>query len=764
MSDIVIPCKNDVQIESLNSSLQLLLREGEFQAAIGEYESNSSNVNSPEDKSRLTQWLYGLALLLNGQEEDAQMTWMMAMVDGNETEVATWLMDLGTVLEEHATFQAQQGNQKNATRIRIHLREISPQDYGNLLQIIKLELLAGELTSENLLELEIIELLTAPDTKSAFCSYSDTLLEVLELYLNKIHPDEISVRFAKAVQPHVSEEKFVQIVYVGAVTIGHIQHIHHIAASLFELCSTVEPNNIEMLIQAVEMLLLVNSYPKATELGQRILANPASSINQVIGGYYILKSYLHEGQDWSAIFRCAATQESYLNQFIQQQATLSYQEARYIVASVHLLTYINDRPSTHRRLQNQVLSNVQSVIQAHWSELYARFQVGHRERLAQIPTDDRQEHDRPLRIGYICSCFYRHSVGWLARALMLHHDKKEFEIYIYGMNIPADSHPVRLFYPQIAHVYYNCSFDTGKIAEQIFQDQIDILVDLDSITRDSTCTVMAIKPAPIQATWLGWDAVGMNAIDYYIADKHSLPEVAQDYYIEKIWRLPNAFIGIDGFEVGLPTIRRSDLDIPEDATVFLNPQRGYKLSQEILQYQLQILKETPNSYLLLKGVSDHESLEKLVGELAKSIDVSLDRLRPLPAAETEETHRANLAIADVILDTFPYNGATTTTEALWMEIPIVTLVGQQFSARNSYALMRSAGITEGISWTPEEYIEWGIRMGTDAELRQQVSWKLRQGKRSAPLWNGKAFAQEMEAAYVQMYQNYVASIQDQAKA
>jgi len=104
---------------------------------------------------------------------------------------------------------------------------------------------------------------------------------------------------------------------------------------------------------------------------------------------------------------------------------------------------------------------------------------------------------------------------------------------------------------------------------------------------------------------------------------------------------------------------------------------------------------------------------------------------------------------------FPYNGATTTLETLWMGIPLVTRVGQQFAARNSYAFMMNIGVTEGIAWTDEEYIEWGVRLGKDEALRQQVAWKLKASRQTSPLWNAKQFTRDMEAAFQQMWQRYV---------
>jgi predicted O-linked N-acetylglucosamine transferase (SPINDLY family) len=118
-------------------------------------------------------------------------------------------------------------------------------------------------------------------------------------------------------------------------------------------------------------------------------------------------------------------------------------------------------------------------------------------------------------------------------------------------------------------------------------------------------------------------------------------------------------------------------------------------------------------------------------------------------------HRANLAIADIVLDTYPYNGATTTLETLWMGVPIVTKVGEQFAARNSYTMMMNVGVTEGLAWSDEEYVEWGVKLGKDEKLRQEIVWKLRKSRQTSPLWNGQKFAREMENAYLQMWQRYI---------
>jgi predicted O-linked N-acetylglucosamine transferase (SPINDLY family) len=294
------------------------------------------------------------------------------------------------------------------------------------------------------------------------------------------------------------------------------------------------------------------------------------------------------------------------------------------------------------------------------------------------------------------------------------------------------------------------------IAEKISQDNIDILVDLDSITNNTTCQVMALKPAPVQVTWLGFDASGIPAIDYYLADNYVLPADAQEYYREKIWRLPNSYICVDGVEVAYHSLRRDDLGIPEDAINYLTVQTGVKRNPETIRLQLQVLKAVPHSYLSIQGLSDAKSVKKLFFKVAEEEGINYERLKILPLYPTG-IYRANLRIADVVLDTYPFTGGMTTLDVLWMGIPLVTKVGQQWSSRNSYTLMVNAGISEGIAWSDEEYIDWGIKLGKDEQLRRKVIAKLDESRKTSPIWNARQFTKNVENAYRQMWQIYCES-------
>ncbi|GBO52528.1 hypothetical protein APA_197 [Pseudanabaena sp. lw0831] len=535
-----------------------------------------------------------------------------------------------------------------------------------------------------------------------------------------------------------SKNEFVQFLQDVSRRFGLNLNRYDMAISILEAGVGLELENIYLLAELARFYGLSLEHKKCIEVAKQCRKLVQDLPNQIYVNHIILNSLLCLGSQWQEIFALADSQLDLIQSLIQEQPvnTNSTDISRLLV-STFFLPYLKDDPNRNRTLQNELAKVYQNSLPT-----------------LPIPVT-RNTDKRPLKIGYLSHCLRRHSVGWLARWIFRHHDLKKFNIHAYFVFDQLNaSDSVREFIADYCHKSYKFGSDATAIAKQIAEDEIDILVDLDSITLDISCQVMALKPAPVQVTWLGLDASGLPAIDYFIADPYVLPEHAQKYYSEKIWRLPNTYIAVDSFEVLFPTIHRNQFNIPLDAIVYLSSQSGYKRHPDNIRLQMQIIKSVPNSYLLVKGLSDQQGLKNFFVEIAKSEGISDDRLIFLPQVTTEAEHRANLDIADVILDTYPYNGATTTMEALWMCIPMVTKVGEQFAARNSYTMMINAGVTEGISWSDQEYIDWGIRLGTDEALRKQVFWKLKESRKTSPLWNAEKFTRDMESAYEQMWEIY----------
>ncbi|MEH2133759.1 MAG: tetratricopeptide repeat protein [Nostoc sp.] len=694
-------------------------------------------------------WHLGLLLLLQGQEAEAQMTWMLPMTEADEEQLPIWINELFQFLKVEAERREILAEYSLAWLIRQHIREINPGDLNNLLQILILSIKLEKFEEiDNLHDWGLIESLNA---KQNIEINTELLIQLLKELLNTVPLHPINLALIKASLPYFSDtHQCFSLLLPAAIQIGHTLRQPLLAASLLELHSRLEPNNVEILRHLATFYQDARNYSQGIETARLCYSLSESLADKIFALHLLLRGLMTAGGYWQEICTTCQELETVFQQFIKAERT-PLEEGRILrlLTPSFAIPHIKDAPADFRAIHNQVAEIFNFYIKAFGQS------KGKNYCHKIFNGRDLSSPTKKLKIGYVSYALRNHSVGWLARWLFQHHDRDKFDIHTYFVNYQLVNDYLQEWYLGQAEKPRKLGMNGLEIADQIYQDELDILVDLDSITLDITSEVMALKPAPIQVTWLGWDASGIPAIDYFIADPYVLPDDAQNYYTEKIWRLPQTYIAVDGFEVGVPTLRRDDLDIPIDAVVYLSAQRGYKRHPETTKWQMQIIKQVPNSYFLIKGPAEEETIKRFFYQIAEEEGVDCSRLRFLPQVYLESVHRANLGIADIVLDTFPYNGATTTLETLWMGIPLVTRVGEQFAARNSYTMMMNAGITEGIAWTDEEYIEWGVRLGKDETLRQQVALKLKASRQTAPLWNGKQFTREMEKAYEQMWQRYI---------
>jgi len=684
-------------------------------------------------------WHLGLAYLLEGQEEEAETTWLLAMSQGSSGDVELWTGELVKILDEEAQRQAELNNTQTAWLIRQHLREIAPHEITNLLHLLLLSLTLESFTPELLSNWRVAELL---EQSSVEATNADLLLQVFKQLIE--FPTEETLSFAEACLACAqSSEIFASALVSVAIKFAYRNNQPRLAIKLAELCLKFHPAYPGALQHLSCFYSNAGNHNQAVEAAKEFYNNCKTLDWQILGSYLILRALFSAGS-WLEIEEFAQHHESILLQIIQEQPeNLDKGSNLALVISPFFLPYLQDNIQKNRWFRNQV------------GQLFQKNLLSHTAAPVQFVYPHAEKKSRPLKIGYVAHTFRVHSVGWLSRWLFHYHDRESFPTTIYCLNQNLENLFTQTWFTDKVDAIHSFSLDAPAIATQINNDQIDILVDLDSITLDTTCEVMALKPAPVQVSWLGWDAPGLPAIDYFIADPYVLPENAQEHYQETIWRLPQTYVAVDGFEVGTPTLRRQDLEIPADAVVYLSAQKGYKRHPDTVRLQMQIIKEVPDSYFLVKGGADESVIRQFFTKIAEEVGVEPRRLRFLSTDPNELVHRANLAIADVVLDTFPFNGATTTLETLWMGIPLVTKVGEQFAARNSYGFMMNVGVTEGIAWTDEEYIEWGVRLGKDETLRWKVAAKLKASRQTSPLWNAKQFTLEMEKAYQQMWQRYV---------
>jgi predicted O-linked N-acetylglucosamine transferase (SPINDLY family) len=708
---------------------QYLLTE-QYSSVIDLYEQEIES--NPDEMSHY--WYLGLAYLLDEQEDTAQTIWLMTIAQGNEVQACEWTLSLERVLESEAVRLLNNNKLQTSWVVRQHLHELDPDNIANLLNLVELSIDLGSFDTEILESWEVIKYLEQTSEDSVDCKQ---LLRTVKKSLNYLTPEVLE--FAqKSLRILQNQPDWIHTFILSALKIGEEMEQPGFAAKLTESLLEYDNNNLELLKHLCRFLISSKSFKKASLIAKKYCENSISFSDIFLSNYLLLRVLTFSGA-WLQIEPVVQRHRELLRQIFEEKTKqdLTIEVQYSLVPAVCFWAYLQDNLPENRYFQNTL------------GNLFASKNLTY-----QFASAKKDSKSSRLKIGYLSHTLRAHSVGWLSRWLFEYYDRNKFDVSLYFVNHNLKDAFYHDWFASKVESAQSFEIDAKKIANKIHEDNIDILVDLDSSTLNTSYEVMSLKPAPIQVTWLGWDASGLPTIDYFITDPYVLAENAQEYYQEKIWRLPHTYIAVDGFEVGIPTLRREDLNIPNDAIVFLSSQAGIKRHPKTIHAQLRILKEVPDSYFLVKAIGDADAVKEVFLTMAEQESISPDRLKFIGYAPSEYSHRANLQIADVVLDTYPYNGATTTLETLWMGVPIVTRVGTTFSSRNSYSFMMNVGVTEGIAWTDEEYIEWGIRLGRDETLRQHVAWKLRQSRQTSPLWNAKQFTREMENAYQQMWEIY----------
>ncbi len=377
--------------------------------------------------------------------------------------------------------------------------------------------------------------------------------------------------------------------------------------------------------------------------------------------------------------------------------------------------------------------------------------------------------ESPLKIGFLSKHFRRHSVGWCSADIIgeLAHLTPHIHLYITDplkadeLTQKFEKAAAKLHLPQKA--LGDSHSAVGVIVEQILKNEIDILVDLDSITVPIQPAILYKQPAPICISWLGFEPPFLSEENYFLTDWHAHPDGTEKLYTEQLVRMPDSFVAVSGFEsraVNAEAVRKA-MRIGSDQVVYLCVSAASKLNSELIEAQVKILKEVPDSLLLYKGLGDAEVVRAAYKQACESQGVGFQRVKFLERSPSEEEHRTIYQIADILLDSYPYNGGTHNLEALWFNLPMVTRVGEQGLARMGYSFLKSLGIEAGIAHSWEGYVSWGIRLGQDAALRQEIREKLFKSKQQdslAPLWNPKKFAADMYAVFEELLARKIAAV------
>lgn len=358
--------------------------------------------------------------------------------------------------------------------------------------------------------------------------------------------------------------------------------------------------------------------------------------------------------------------------------------------------------------------------------------------------------DLPIRIGYVSPDFRNHVVTFFFEPLLAAHDRSRFRIYCYSDVVTPDAATQKLK-DQADSWLDTADIPDQTLAERISADRIDVLVDLTGHTVNNRLQLFTLKPAPVQVSWLGYPGTtGLTTMDYRISDEVADPTGKTDgFHTETIVRLPDTFLCY--YPPG---------DIPQVSVLpalaggqvtFGSFNNLSKVSPEVLALWVKLLKRVPRSCLMLKSkyFFDEKTCERYLRFLEDE-GIGRHRIRLLRFARSTPDHLACYEGMDVALDTFPYNGTTTTLDALSMGVPVVTLAGSHHAARVGASILSSIGMKELVAGTLEEYLSIAEQLAHDPQRLAGIRLTLRERLLKSPLCDATTFARRMEAAYVAM--------------
>ncbi len=376
--------------------------------------------------------------------------------------------------------------------------------------------------------------------------------------------------------------------------------------------------------------------------------------------------------------------------------------------------------------------------------------------LRKRPFENDKNAERKLRIGYVSAEFHEHPVSYFFEPLLLNHDRKNFEIFGYS-NVGITDHVTERLKPEFDHWRDIRDLDDDEAADLIESDRIDIIIDLMGHTGENRMPVLARKPAPVQATWLGFPATtGMKAIDYRITDIHAEPAGMTEHLgTEKLVRLPEIFCCYKPHENSPAVIDHPPFEDNGYITFGCFNYFG-KVSDDALKAWAAILKAIPDARLLLEiGGIDGPQFRAEVENRMQRAGLPLERVI------LEIRKKANQFVLynrlDIALDPFPCVGGTTSMDTLWMGVPFVTLAGKSLVSRMGVTILTNAGLPELIAADVDDYVQIATDLAWDRDRLKKVRHNLRENAAKSPLMDQKAFARNMEAAYRQMWHNYCSS-------
>lgn len=377
------------------------------------------------------------------------------------------------------------------------------------------------------------------------------------------------------------------------------------------------------------------------------------------------------------------------------------------------------------------------------------------------PHTNNCELQRPLRVGYMSSDFRAHSVSFFFEPLLANHESAVVETVCYS-GVPFPDATTQRLKGLVGKWRDTGGLQEDQIERMVRADEIDILVDLAGHTAGNFLTVFSRKPAPVQVTYLGYpDTTGLPVMDYRLTDALADPEGLDVFYTEKLVRLPGGFLCYRPLADSPPVAPLPALE--NGYVTFGSFNNLAKINPEVIALWAELLQAVPNARLFIKNPSlTDEATREIYYGLFEEHGATRDRVELRGRTATQAEHLGLYQRLDIALDTFPYNGTTTTCEALWMGVPVITLVGKTHAGRVGLSLLANLGRKEWCAESREQYLSHAADLASDLQGLAALRAGLRENMASSPLCDGKNLARNVEMSYQDMWHTWCLSKENTA--
>ena len=381
-------------------------------------------------------------------------------------------------------------------------------------------------------------------------------------------------------------------------------------------------------------------------------------------------------------------------------------------------------------------------------------------RVSKVEVDfsfvDRRRNKGRITVGYLSHDFSDHPVANLMASLYGLHDRSNFRIFCYSTGKDDGSSYRKRIRRNCDRFIELCHLGHSEAAMRIYKDRVDILVDLNGHTEGSRLEICALRPAPVQVTYLGFPGTtGADFLDYIITDRIVTPVHHANYFAESLVYMPHCYMVSDNSQrISDKNWKKADFRLREDGFIFSSFNQSYKIDPKMFDTWMKILHEVPEGFLWLQQLN--ETAQRNLRGQARERGVDPDRLIFAEKMALKEEHLARLRVSDLALDTRMYNGHVTTNDALWAGVPVITLEGTHFASRVSSSILTAIGLPGLVTHTLEEYRVLAIRLAQNPDELEGIRQRLAGNRLTKPLFDTPRFARNLERAYKEMWNIFLA--------